>query len=76
MSSSMSVVAMSKTSSLGDCGMNMTSSGCGCGCGCGGVRGELAVVATKACWSLSPLLCLVAGFFFFFLKPWLVVYNW
>ena len=46
MSSSMSIVAMSKTSSLGDCGMNTTSSSSsGCGCGCGGVRGELAVAA-------------------------------
>ena len=60
-------MAMSKTSSLGDCGMNtMLSSSSGCGCGCGGVHGELAVAAAKACCSLSPLLCLMVGFFFFF----------
>ena len=59
-------MVMSKMSSLGDCGMNMISSGCGCGCGCGGVRGELAVAAAKACFSLSPLLCLMGGCFFFF----------
>ena len=80
MSSSMSVVVMSKTLSLGDCGMNTTSlssSGCRCGCGCGGVRGELAVAATKACCSLSPFSVLWLGFFFFFFfKPWLGVYNW
>ena len=72
-------MAMSKTSSLGDCGMNTTSLGCGCGCGCRGLRGELAVAMAKACCSLSPLLCLVVGFFFFFFfffKPWLGVYNW
>ena len=28
-----------------------------------------------ACCSLSPLLCLVVGIFFFFFKPWLGVYN-
>ena len=39
------------------------------------VRGELAVAMAKACCSLSPLLCLMVGFFFFF-KPWLGVYNW
>ena len=62
---------MSKTSSLGDCGMNMMSL-LSLGCGCGGVRGELVVEVAKACCSLSPLLCLVARclfvclFFFFF----------
>ena len=65
---------MSKTSSLGDCGMNMSSLSSS-GCGCGRVRGELAVAAAKVCCSLSPLLCLVAGCFFF-LKPCLGVYNW